>query len=86
MVICGIIAVLFGAQDWEDIHVFVDEHYEWLREFLLLTGGIPYAKTYEIVFSIINPSELEDILNDFIMSFNIKSNLEKEYHIILKNR
>ena len=44
----------------------------------MLTGGIPCAKTYERVFSIINPSELENILNDFIMSFNIKSNLEKD--------
>ena len=78
MIICSILAVLFGAQDWEDIHDFVNNHYEWLREFLLLTGGIPCAKTYERVFSIINPSELEDILNDFIMSFNIKSNLEKD--------
>ena len=78
MIICSILAVLFGAQDWEDIHDFVNNHYEWLREFLLLTGGIPCAKTYERVFSIINPSELENILNDFIMSFNIKSNLEKD--------
>lgn len=77
MIICSILAVLFGAQDWEDIHDFVNNHYEWLREFLLLTGGIPCAKTYERVFSIINSSELEDILNDFIMSFNIKSDLEK---------
>lgn len=59
-------------------HDFVNNHYEWLREFLLLTGGIPCVKTYERVFSIINPSELENILNDFIMSFNIKSNLEKD--------
>ena len=78
MIICSILAVLFGAQDWKDIHDFVNNHYEWLREFLLLTGGIPCAKTYERVFSIINPSELENILNDFIMSFNIKSNLEKD--------
>ena len=44
----------------------------------MLTRGIPCAKTYERVFSIINPNELEDILNDFIMSFNIKSDLEKD--------
>ena len=78
IIICSILAVLFGAQDWEDIRDFVNYHYEWLREFLLLTGGIPCVKTYERVFSIINSSELEDILNDFIMSFNIKSNLEKD--------
>ena len=76
IIICSILAILFGAQDWEDIHDFVENHRDWLREFLLLTGGIPCAKTYERVFSIIDSRELEDILNDFIMSFNIKSNLE----------
>ena len=78
IIICSILAVLFGAQDWEDIRDFVDNHYDWLREFLLLTGGIPCAKTYERVFSIIDSRELEDVLNDFIMSFNIKSNLEED--------
>ena len=78
IIICGILAVLFGAQDWEDIRDFVDNHYEWLREFLLLTGGIPCAKTYERVFSIINSKELENILNDFIMSFNIKTDLKED--------
>jgi predicted transposase YbfD/YdcC len=78
IIICSILAVLFGAQDWEDIHDFVDNHHDWLREFLLLTGGIPCAKTYERVFAIIDSHELEDILNDFIMSFNIKSNLERD--------
>ena len=76
IIICSILAILFGAQDWEDIHDFIENHRDWLREFLLLTGGIPCAKTYERVFSIIDSRELEDILNDFIMSFNIKSNLE----------
>lgn len=76
IIICSILAILFGAQDWEDIHDFVENRRDWLREFLLLTGGIPCVKTYERVFSIIDSHELEDILNDFIMSFNIKSNLE----------
>ncbi len=78
IIICGILAVLFGAQDWEDIRDFVDDHYKWLREFLLLTGGIPCTKTYERVFSIINSRELENILNEFIMSITIKSNLEED--------
>ena len=76
VVVCSFLAILFGAQDWEDIHDFVIEHYGWIREFLLLTGGIPSSKTYERVFSIIESQELEDILNDFIICFNIKSQYE----------
>lgn len=78
IIVCTILAVLFGAQDWEDVHDFVNNYKEWLREFLLLIGGIPCSKTYERVFSIIDPHELEMVLNDFIMSFNINPLLEED--------
>lgn len=73
IVICSILAVLYGAQDWEDIHDFVRGHQKWIREFLLLTGGVPSSKTYERVLSIIDSHELENILVDFTMSLSIKS-------------
>lgn len=46
---------------------------EFLKNFLKLTGGIPHYITYERVFSIIDPKELENILNTFISNivFNI---------------
>ena len=78
IVICVILAVLFGAESWEDIHDFVDDHYEWLREFLLMTGGIPCSKTYERVFSIIDSKEIESIFNDFIMSFSLDNHTQKD--------
>ena len=59
IIVCTILAVLFNANDWEDVHDFVENHYKWLREFLLMTGGIPCAKTYERVFAIIDSKELE---------------------------
>ena len=64
IVICTILAVLFNANDWEDVHDFVVNHYSWLREFLLMTGGIPCTKTYERVFAIINSKELETVFTD----------------------
>lgn len=78
IVICSILAILFGAQDWEDIHDFVENHYEWLRSFLLLTGGIPCTKTYERVLTIIDSKQLEDILNDFVMSLSIKTEFKTD--------
>lgn len=78
IVICVVLAVLFGAESWEDIHDFVDDHYEWLREFLLMTGGIPCAKTYERVFSILDSKEIETIFNDFIMSFSLDNHTQKD--------
>lgn len=63
--ICVIISVLCGKKDWEEIHDFVEEKYGFFRSFLLMTGGIPSAKTYERVMSLINYKELENILVKF---------------------
>lgn len=71
IIICTILAVLFNANNWEDVHDFVDNHYKWLREFLLMTGGIPCVKTYERVFAIINPKELENIFTEFLICFSL---------------
>lgn len=62
VVICVIISVLCGKKDWEEIHDFVEEKYDFFRSFLLMTGGIPSAKTYERIMSIIDYKELEKIL------------------------
>ena len=73
IIICTILAVLFNANDWEDVHDFVEEHYKWLREFLLMTGGIPCTKTYERVFAIIDSKELETIFTEFLLTFSLSS-------------
>ena len=65
IVICVIISVLCGKKDWEEIHDFVEEKYNFFRTFLLMSGGIPSSKTYERVMSIINYKELENILVKF---------------------
>ena len=73
IIICTILAVLFNANDWEDVHDFVEEHYKWLREFLLTTGGIPCTKTYERVFAIIDSKELETIFTEFLLTISLSS-------------
>ena len=73
IIICTILAVLFNANDWEDVHDFVEEHYKWLREFLLMTGGIPCTKTYERVFAIIDSKELETIFTEFLLTISLSS-------------
>lgn len=65
IVVCVIVSVLCGKKDWEEIHDFVEEKYSFFRSFLLMTGGIPSAKTYERVMSIIDYKELEKILVTF---------------------
>lgn len=65
IVLCVVISVLCGKKDWEEIHDFVEEKYDFFRSFLKMSGGIPSAKTYKRVMAIIDYKELEKILNTF---------------------
>lgn len=68
IVICTIVADFADIYDWEEIEMFVKTHYKWFKSFLQMTGGVPNYQTYENVFAIINPKELEEILVTFYKS------------------
>lgn len=68
IVICTIVADFADIYDWEEIEMFVKTHYKWFKSFLQMTGGVPSYQTYENVFAIINPKELEEILVTFYKS------------------
>lgn len=78
IVICVVLANLTNISDWEDIPTFVESKKEFLKKFLKLTGGIPHYITYERVFSIIDPKELENILNTFISNIVFNICIEKD--------
>ena len=65
VVICVIISNFAEVYDWDDINIFVKEHYKWFRSFLQMTGGIPTGQTYENILAIIDHKELENILVEF---------------------
>lgn len=54
-----IIAVLCGAETWNDIEEFGKSKQDWLRGFLTLPAGIPTHDTFNRVFSALNPEKLE---------------------------
>lgn len=66
VVITVFLAVIANANDWDDIVVFATENYTFLRKHLKMTGGIPCAKTYERIISLINKEELEAICLSFL--------------------
>lgn len=67
IVVTAFISVLANQNTWEEIHTFVELKYDFFKQFLKMSGGVPSAKTYERVFAIIRPQELEDICVLFTM-------------------
>lgn len=79
VVTTAFIAVLANQNTWDEIHQFVEIKFDFFKQFLKMTGGVPSAKTYERIFSIIKPQELEDICVLFSMQilklFNCKRDI-----------
>jgi predicted transposase YbfD/YdcC len=50
IVVIAILAVIAGADGWDDIEQFADARVDWLTQFLSLRHGIPCADTFRRVF------------------------------------
>ena len=74
IVVVTILAVLADCNEWEEIEDYAQEEKEFLKKFLKLTGGIPSAKTYERVISIIDSRELNRIFVEFIKEIQFMDN------------
>lgn len=74
IVVVVILAVLADCNEWEEIEDYAEEQKDFLKKFLKLTGGIPSAKTYERVISLIDCQELNKIFVDFVKSIQFMDN------------
>lgn len=58
----ALLAVINGADGWEDMAEFADVREAWLRGFLELSSGVPCADTFRRVFEMINTRALGECL------------------------
>ncbi len=64
----AILAVIGGAEGWEDIENYGISKYSWLKEFLELANGLPSDDTFRRVFERLNPHELEKVLSRWVQT------------------
>jgi len=81
-IVCvALLAIISNCNEWEEIEMFAIKNRNWLRKFLLLTGGIPSAQTYERVISLLEPLEINKICVEFSNILTNASRTKKEmYH------
>jgi predicted transposase YbfD/YdcC len=58
ILVIAILAIIAGAQGWEDIENYGISKQTWLEEFLVLSNGIPSDDTFRRVFEFIDPEAL----------------------------
>jgi predicted transposase YbfD/YdcC len=73
MIIMAVMAVLCGADGWEDVGEFVSEREEWLKTFLNIPHGAPCADTFERVFARLDPPQVEDCIHRWLQALNLSS-------------
>lgn len=72
----AILAVIAGAQGWEDIEEYGLNKQEWLETFLELPFGIPSPDTIRRVFEKINPKEFEQCFRQWVQALVEKLGVE----------
>jgi predicted transposase YbfD/YdcC len=60
IIVIAILSVLCGADTWNDMEEFGKAKEAWLRTFLKLPGGIPSHDTFNRVFSLLDPKQLQE--------------------------
>ena len=70
IVVVTILAVLADCNEWQEIVDYAKEE----KDFFKLTGGIPTAKAYERVISMVDSNELNNIFVEFIKEIQFMDN------------
>lgn len=66
ILVIAILAVIAGAQGWEDIENYGISKQQWLEEFLALPNGIPSDDTFRRVFEFIDPEALNQCFRQWV--------------------
>ena len=66
----AVLAVIAGAEGWEDIEEFGKQKRDWLKKFLRLPNGIPSHDTISRVFRQINPRSFQEGFTRWIESLH----------------
>lgn len=70
-IIClSVLAVIAGAEGWEDIEAFGRDKHTWLKKYLRLPNGIPSHDTISRVFRLLKPAEFEAAFLAWIKSLH----------------
>lgn len=66
ILVIAILAIIGGAQGWEDIENYGISKQTWLKDFLALPNGIPSDDTFRRVFECIDPEALNQCFLNWV--------------------
>jgi len=73
ILVLSVLAVLCGADGWEDIELFAKIRFSWLKKFIKLRNGIPSHDTISRVFRMIHPEAFQEAFLAWVSGLNFGS-------------
>jgi predicted transposase YbfD/YdcC len=73
ILVLSVLAVLCGAEGWEDIELFGKIRLSWLRKFIKLNNGVPSHDTISRVFRLIKPDAFHEAFLEWVRSLDLGS-------------
>lgn len=71
ILVLSILAVLCGADGWEDIEEFGKIRLNWLRKFIKLRNGVPSHDTISRVFRMLRPNVFQEAFMEWVQSLGL---------------
>ncbi|MBS9768425.1 MAG: ISAs1 family transposase [Flavobacteriaceae bacterium] len=65
ILLIGLFTYLSNGEDYEDMVLFAESHYDFVKQYCELPKGIPSHDTFNRIFKHLNPSVLRDLLRDY---------------------
>ena len=76
ILVLAVLAVIAGAEGWEDIEEFGKHKKSWLKKFLKLQGGIPSHDTISRVFRMLKPGVSQEAFLSWIKELHQELGLQ----------
>lgn len=73
MIVMALVAILCGADGWDDVADFCCVRARWFKDFLALPRGVPSHDTFGRVFARLDPLQLEEVLRQWMNALNVAS-------------
>ena len=73
ILVLSVLAVLCGADGWEDIELFAKIRFLWLKKFIKLRNGVPSHDTISRVFRMIRPDAFQEAFLAWVSGLNFGS-------------
>jgi predicted transposase YbfD/YdcC len=71
ILVLSVMAVICGAEGWEDIETFGRLRKDWLRQFIPLRNGIPSHDTISRVFRLIKPTAFQEAFLAWVKELSV---------------